>query len=241
MITVSIVSHGHGAMLKPLVAQLAGFAQVSRIILTRNIPEPLDLAPHPALMLRDNARPMGFGANHNAAFRFCETPYFCVLNPDIALPENPFPALLDCLKRSDAALAAPLVVAPSGEIEDSIRHFPTPLALLQKTVGGADGRYATPVHGQPFKADWVAGMFMLFGAAEFRAVNGFDESFFLYYEDVDICARLWRTGRSVVACPRARAIHAARRTSRRNLRYMAWHVRSMLRYFVNHLGRLPRR
>ena len=241
MITVSIVSHGHATMLKPLLAQLAGFAQVSRIILTRNVPETLDLSPQPALILRDNAQPMGFGANHNAAFHLCETPYFCVLNPDIALPENPFPALIDCLEQSDAALAAPLVVAPSGEIEDSIRHFPTPLALLQKTFGGEDGRYVIPADAQPFKADWVAGMFMLFRAAEFRAANGFDEGFFLYYEDVDICARLWRSGRRIIACPSAHAIHAAQRTSRRNLRYMAWHLRSMLRYFAKHLGRSPRR
>lgn len=84
-----------------------------------------------------------------------------------------------------------------------------------------------------------AGIFMLFSAKDFRAVDGFDEKYFLYYEDVDICARLWKAGRHVLACPKALVIHEARRTSRKNFHYMQWHMMSMARYFWKHWGRLP--
>ena len=59
-------------------------------------------------------------------------------------------------------------------------------------------------------------MFMLVRSADYMAVGGFDEGFFLYYEDVDICARLWRSGRKVVICPEAIVVHDARRASRYN-------------------------
>lgn len=240
MITISIVSHGHGTMLEPLLAQLARFPQVSKVIVTQNIPEALDHGARSRFVVQRNLRPLGFGANHNAAFRLCATPLFCILNPDIELSENPFPALLNGLEQNKASLAVPLVVTRSGEIDDTTRYFPTPLTLLRKAIYGADGRHPVPPNAECFQPDWAAGMFMLFRTPEFQAVNGFDEGFFLYYEDVDICIRLWRDGRRIVACPQAWVIHAAQRRSRRNLRYAAWHLQSMLRYFAKHLGRLPR-
>lgn len=51
-----------------------------------------------------------------------------------------------------------------------------------------------PIDDGPVDADWVAGMFMLFRREAFRAVGGFDRAYLLYYEDVDICERLWRSG-----------------------------------------------
>jgi N-acetylglucosaminyl-diphospho-decaprenol L-rhamnosyltransferase len=75
-------------------------------------------------------------------------------------------------------------------------------------------------------------MFMLFRRDAFERVRGFDERYFLYYEDVDICRRLGAAAFRVVATPRAQAIHEAQRASRRNPRYMYWHARSMLRYLT---------
>jgi N-acetylglucosaminyl-diphospho-decaprenol L-rhamnosyltransferase len=239
MITVSIVSHRHGPLLRPLLTQLLACPEVSATVVTRNIPEKLDLPADARVHITDNAAPAGFGANHNAAFRRCETPMFCVVNPDIALPGNPFPVLLDCLAQNHAALAAPLVITPAGLTEDNLRYFPTPLSLLAKALGGRDGRYEIANDQRTVSPDWVAGMFMLFRSSAFMRVGGFDEGFFLYYEDVDICARLRQYGESIVACPTARVVHAAQRTSRYNPRYALWHMSSMGRYFVKHLGRLP--
>ncbi len=239
MIAVSIVSHGHGAMVEKLIGALLDCPEVRQIIVTHNVPELLSIDGNDRVMLIDNAAPKGFGANHNAAFSFCEQPFFCPLNPDIELPENPFPYLLKCIAQSGAALVAPLIVSPDGSIEDSVRRFPTLRLLLSKALGGADGRYEM-LAGQPdFCPEWVAGMFMLFCSEDFARLNGFDESYFLYYEDVDICVRVWQHGLRVTVCPRVRVIHDARRDSRRNLRHMRWHVASMSRYFWKHWGRLP--
>lgn len=231
MITVSVVTHRHGAFIKRLAGELLRCPAVKRIVITVNVEEPLTLPGDARLTILRNPEPRGFGANHNAAFRHCTTPYFCVLNPDIELRGDPFPQLMQAFEPR-AALVAPLVVSPAGELEDSYRKFPTVLDLVRKAVAPSRG---TPAAREDLlRPDWVAGMFMLFRAEAFRSVGGFDEKYFLYYEDVDICARLRRQGRGISVCPAATVVHDAQRTSHRDLRYATWHARSMLRYFVKH-------
>lgn len=230
MIAVSIVSHGHGAMIDRLVARLRNCPEVTRIVLTRNIPEASGVVTDSLIEIIENATPKGFGANHNTAFSNCREPFYCVLNPDIELNDNPFPTLLQCLEDSGVALAAPLIVAPDGKVEDSVRQFPTFGSLLRKAFGGPDGRYSIKPGDPSFSPDWVAGMFMLFRAPAFASLRGFDEGFFLYYEDVDICRRAQQAGMIVVACPAVAVIHDARRASWRNLHHLRWHLSSMARY-----------
>jgi N-acetylglucosaminyl-diphospho-decaprenol L-rhamnosyltransferase len=179
-----------------------------------------------------NPQVKGFGANHNAAFTRCRTPYFCVVNPDIRLPADPFPGLLQALEQPAAGVAGPLVRSPSGEAEDSARRFPTPAFLLAK-LAGARGGPEYPHDRGPIGVDWVAGMFMLFSSDAFRVIGGFDERYFLYYEDADICRRLLKAGRRAVYQPAAEVTHDARRASRRDLAHLRWHLRSMLRFLVS--------
>jgi hypothetical protein len=241
-ITVSIVSHGQAELVSRLLAELARFTEVARVILTVNVPDAAFVLPaglEGRIVLVENQAPKGFGANHNSAFALCDSGYFCVLNPDICLFADPFPPLLAALKTSGVAFAAPLILNPDGEIEDSARFFPTPWSLLLRLMRLRDARYPLS-KGALVHPDWIAGMFMLFHAADFRALAGFDEQYFLYCEDIDICARLRRAGGDFVLCPSVRAVHDARRSSHKNLRYMKLHVASLVRFFLNHLGRLPR-
>jgi N-acetylglucosaminyl-diphospho-decaprenol L-rhamnosyltransferase len=241
-ITVSVISHGQGELVAALLEDLASCTSVAEVILTQNIPEGEIACPEslrPRVRLIRNDQPLGFAANHNQAFRQCRTPLFAVLNPDIRLERDPFPPLTEALAANGVGLAAPAVRAPHGTLEDSARYFPTPFRLLAKLLKLGDGRRVVVGQG-PVAVDWTAGMFMLFRADVFRDLGGFDEGFFLYYEDVDICVRLWRVGQRVMLHPGASVIHAAQRASRRRPRYMAWHLSSMARYFIKHLGRLPR-
>jgi N-acetylglucosaminyl-diphospho-decaprenol L-rhamnosyltransferase len=240
LIAVSIVSHGHGDMVGRLVGQLLAFPEVAQIILTLNVPESVALPDDARVTVIGNAEPKGFGANHNAAFGVCTQTFFCPLNPDIEFDRNPFPVLSAALGDDRVALVAPLVRSPDGKIEDSMRRFPTPGSLLLKALGGSDGRYPVRQDQADFAPEWVAGMFMLFRSRDFHDLGGFDEHFFLYYEDVDICARVWQKGMKVLACPRGCVIHDAQRESRRSPRHLRWHLTSMARFLWKHRGRLPR-
>lgn len=239
-VDVSIVSHGHGRMVGDLVASIQTFPEVGRILLTRNTPDSDGVDEAENTLIINNLKPKGFGANHNAAFSRADAPWFCVLNPDIKLPINPFPALLASLNGCSASLMAPSVVNSGGDPEDSVRHFPNVKQLASKLLGRHDGRYTLQPNQGITPVDWVAGMFMLFRAEDFKVIGGFDEKFFLYYEDVDICTRLWKTGHSVMVCPQVQVVHDAQRASHQSWRYMRWHATSMARYFWKHWCRLPR-
>ena len=239
MITVSVVSHGHGAMVGRLIKQLLVLPEVSRVVLTLNIPESLALPEDARLRVLENSTPQGFGANHNAAFVYCDTPCFCVLNPDIELIDNPFPKLCVQLTTRHAGLCAPLILGSDGAVEDSVREFITPWRMLLRKLGVARGNKILEVGGPPVYPDWVAGMFMLFDAEAYRRLKGFDTAYFMYCEDTDICTRLWRAGERVVVCPDAQAIHHAQRASRTEFRHLRWHVASMMRYVARYWGRLP--
>jgi GT2 family glycosyltransferase len=122
-------------------------------------------------------------------------------------------------------------------IEDSARRFPTPVSILRKAVARrAEVDY--PIKDETIYPDWVAGMFMVFPHEVFAALGGFNERYFLYYEDVNLCARLMLAGKRVALCPSASAIHDARRQSLRSLRYLRWHLSSMMRYFLFWAGHL---
>ena len=245
-ITVSIVSHGHGQQVQTLVKQVLADPLVARLVLTLNIPETLSLPDDDRLLLIQNSVPKGFGANHNRAYQHCETAYYCVLNPDIVLYDDTFATLLSTLTQEQAGVTGPLVLSPFGQQEDSWREFPTLWSLFLKAMGRDTtiiDRVGSEVGSGSESAvypGWVAGMCMLFDARHYAAVGGFDERFFLYYEDVDICARLWNKNRPVVASPKARVIHAAQRASRRQWQHMKWHAKSMATYLLRYSFRIPR-
>lgn len=235
VISISIVSHQQGALVAALLPDIAAHCTMPlEVILTLNKPEtlPFDLASFPfPVKVVNNTVVKGFGANHNAAFSLAGAPYFCVLNPDIRFAQDPLPALIELLADQSVGVVAPLIVNPAGGIEDSARRFPTPAGIIKKACSGpSDPDYDA---GEALLyPDWVAGMFMVFRAETFRAAGGFDEGYFLYYEDVDLCWRLQRRRLRAVLLPTVRATHDARRASHRNLRYLLWHSKSMLRFFA---------
>ncbi len=232
MVTASIVSHGHGSMVRGLVEDLLGCPEVARVVVTQNIPERTEYPEDGHVEIIRNAEPRGYGANQNAAFATETSTLFCVLNPDIRLKGNPFPQLLEAFDDPSVALVAPKIISPDGSEEDSARKFPTARDLLSKALGRNDGTYSDkPVSG-PTYPDWLAGMFLLLCSDAFRKVGGFDEKFFLYYEDVHLCWRLRRDGFQVVQDRSVSAVHDARRESQRNLRFARWHLASMARYLI---------
>jgi len=240
-VSISVVSHGQIELVANLLADIAAHVETPiEVILTMNLREtlPFDRA-HFAYPLRivENPAPKGFAANQNAAFRASRGGFFCVLNPDIRIERDPFPELLKCLRDPAVGLAAPLIRNPTGTIEDNARRFPTPLSILRKALlRRTEVDY--PIGNETIHPDWVAGMFMVFPREVFAALGGFDERYFLYYEDVNLCARLMLAGKRVALCTSAWAIHDARRQSLRSLRYMRWHLSSMTRYFLFWSARL---
>jgi GT2 family glycosyltransferase len=243
--SISIVSHHQAPLVHALLDDLQrDCADLSmEVILTLNVTEslPFELKQYAfPIHLIHNAAPKGFGANHNAAFRVATGAYFCILNPDIRLLNNPFPTLVDCLQHSAIGLVAPRVVNREGVREDSARRFPALSEIARKFFGGKSAVYIED-HQPIFYPDWVAGMFMLVPHKVFQSVGGFDQGYFLYYEDVDLCARLTLANHRIALCSSVSVIHDARRSSHKNLRFMRLHFTSIVRFFTSSVYRQLRR
>ncbi|MGV3581312.1 MAG: glycosyltransferase family 2 protein [Methylophilus sp.] len=237
IITISIVSHLQGDLVKVLMDDIKQYCKdyPLKVDLTLNLPEQLDfdLSNYPfPISTHLNQTPLGFSSNHNNAFKRCNDLYFCVMNPDVRMTEDPFYNLVECLTSENVGVVSPLVVNDNGTVEDSARIFPTPLSVLRKVFSRVkSGDYS--IGNSLIYPDWIAGMFMLFPSKVFKRLGGFDERFFLYYEDVDLCARLRLQGYEVVMCPSVRVTHYARRSSHRNIKYFRWHLISMSKFFFS--------
>lgn len=242
-VTISIVSHNHGPLVKTLIDQLCLCNDhIARIIVTFNVREKIrirqDNYPFEIYSIFNDS-PKGFGANHNQAFSYCDTAYFCVMNPDISVSEDPFLTLLSYTANRNIAIIAPMIVNMNGGIEHSARYFPTPWGLVKKVFRCYDGVYPRRDKKGLVFPDWIAGMFMLIDSKSYATLSGFDEAYFLYYEDVDLCARAWSEGMVVALCQEVSVVHDARRSSHRDLKYFKWHITSVARFFLKHAMRFP--
>lgn len=204
------------------------FEDVGQVVLTLNIPEP-DLVEEVnsqawtfQLKIIQNDAPKGFGANHNTAFQWVGFEYFCVLNPDIDFDSNPFPELVTNSGQSMTGCAFPIQFNEVGKIQDYARSLPSPSALFRRYLGRERKKQVFD------KPEWINGAFMLFPTKVFRVIGGFDEQYFMYCEDVDICLRLQLAGFKLVSSG-SRVVHAAQRNTRVNFRHFAWHVASLFR------------
>lgn len=244
-ITVSIVSHGHGALLDHVLRDLSRQTACERlsIVLTLNLAnEFFNSADYPTLkiVIIRNAIPRGFGENHNSAFAICSDDWFLIVNPDVRLPDPatiehliaPFSlALTDSVQ--SLGIVAPTIVNALGEREDSIRSNLSPWSLFGRMVT----RYRKGLSvshtelGKPFF--WVAGMFIAITSNSFRAVGGFDERFFLYCEDYDLSARIYLSGYSINVRDDVQVIHDAQRDSHSSLPHLQWHIMSLIRVWLS--------
>ena len=202
------------------------------ILLIGNHPEDAELASlrsSHTVSLQMNSSPKGFAANQNAAFDRSAGPFFCVLNPDVRLRDDPFPALAGYIANPEIGLVAPLVVSTNGTIQQSFRDVMSPWMLARRAVGlDRNSPFIAAPHVFP---EWIAGMFMLFRREVFAELQGFDERYFLYCEDMELCCRVWLSGRKVAIHGGAAVLHDGQYASRKSLKYLLLHLRSLLRFW----------
>ena len=240
-LTLSVVSHGHGHLLVRLLRQLDEQMSLDgvRVVVTMIMPdEAFDPSGYRRikLLIVRNEVVRGFGANHNAAFLHCETPWFGVLNPDLQLADGePFTQLMAGVTPLErVGVIAPSVVGSTGQPEDSVRGNLTPWSLATRQLLGR--RVPLEVERTAHRGTqfyWLAGMCLLLNTVAFRDVGGFDERFFLYCEDYDLCARLYNANYAIKWEPKARIVHEAQRDSHRSVSHMRWHLTSLLKVWFS--------
>jgi GT2 family glycosyltransferase len=177
-------------------------------------------------------------------------PCILLLNPDAELLPGALEALTGYLAgRPSVGAVGPLLLNPDGSVQSSRRRFPTlATALVEGTPIGwhwPGNRWARAFRLDDVPPDragpvgWVTGAAMLLRTPALAAVGGFDEGFFMYSEEVDLCRRLRSLGWEVHFEPAARVLHHEGQSSGQvpGQRHRAFQ-RSRVRYFRKHHGRL---
>lgn len=170
-------------------------------------------------------RNLGFATAANRAFAAAGDRDVLLLNPDVELPgPEPVRLLASALAdRARAGIVAPRLVDADGTVQPTARRLasvPAMLGSLPRTgavarpLRGAYERYLAPSHSaRPVAVGWVIGAAMLVRRRAFEQVGGFDEGFFLYMEDADLCRRLNAAGWEVAYLPDIRLRHGYARAS----------------------------
>ena len=231
MITVSLISHNHCNILKENILFLLSCKHISKVILTINTPEfiPNFLISKKILIIR-NPKPKGFGTNHNYAFKFCKTNFFCILNPDINITSFNFAHLLTHLYKKNIAVVSPLI--KNGKYFDAVRKKITIQDLFNRFLKKNNSiNYSNKNLPSSY---WIIGAFMLFKSSVFKELNGFDEKYFLYCEDADLCHRISLKGYNILVDNSVLVDHLASRASKRSFFYFMIHFLSLVRYFSNY-------
>jgi N-acetylglucosaminyl-diphospho-decaprenol L-rhamnosyltransferase len=249
---ISIVSHGHMNMiLTALNAVLHSFGSTKikvSVWLTLNIPEPklIDAVRQQVwpfeLHIIENEVAAGFGVNHNRAFFLAVATeklfWFLVMNPDIVW--NPEAAqkldllLFQSLSSSKFGLICPVQLNVAGELQDYARPLPTPFGLFKRTAmrklrTHRPTSYITP---SLFAVDWFNGACMIWRGDAYQALGGFDERYFMYCEDVDICLRARLAGFDIGTAD-FQVVHDSQRSTLANPQHFRWHLRSLIRLWLS--------
>jgi GT2 family glycosyltransferase len=200
----------------------------------------------PAVRLVRSARNEGFGAACNRGAAVAGAPCLLFLNSDALVTPGAVAALARVLdQQPDVAIVGPRTLNEDGTAQVSFGPALTPLAewrqrRLVRAVARRDPDALRIAHERALRAqspDWVSGACLMIRRRAFDAVSGFDEGFFLYEEDVDLCARVRALGGGVRFEPGATVVHRLGRSmARLPERARAEYDRSHLRYYQKHNG-----
>jgi GT2 family glycosyltransferase len=163
---------------------------------------------YPEVRLIEQPFRAGFAANHNRVIRETSGRFVFVLNEDTVSDDWAFGRLAAELDaHPDVAALGPRLIYPNGRQQDSAWRFPTPLtSLLSLPTLGRIG--VVQSRGRRSRAvDWVMGAAMLIRRDALDDVGLFDEDFFIYFEEVDLCFRLRQSGWGVLYFPAVEVVH----------------------------------
>lgn len=241
LVVLSIVSHNQMELVNKLLADVKkAYLTKYKIIVRSNIDENVMIDCHGLEVMHvKNESPKGFGCNHNMNFNLIMGDYFVILNPDIRFDDvDIFNKLIKySSENDDRVIISPTIQNSNGKLEDNGRYFPTPFKIIRKILFRDKTVVPLRAGSASTKVDWVGGMFMFTHSRNYQILGGFDERYFLYYEDVDLCYRAANSSINREIFHNASVIHEARRSSHRDIRYLKWHISSLIRFWIKYFGR----
>ena len=242
-VRVVVVTYSPGRALTDLLTSLAAATTAPyEVVLADNgsVDGAPEAATGPGVTLLRTGGNLGYGRAANAGAAGTAAPWLVVANPDVEWQPGSLDVLLDAASRwPSAGCLGPAIRTPDGQLYPSARAFPS----LGRGIGHALFGWCWPSNpwtrsyraevGRPVEGPtgWLSGSCMLLRRSAFEAVGGFDPSYFMYCEDMDLCRRLSEAGFSNVYVPSAIVTHSGgHATSRVAVAMVAEHHRALYRY-----------
>lgn len=176
------------------------------------------------IVLIEPGKNIGYGAANNLATKSAHGHYICILNADITVEPDTLQKLVDYLDKNEkVGIVGPKLVYHNGEVQKSCRRYfrLTDLFIKRtflKRIWPFKTRYQKYVmndfnHESVQEVDLLVGAFFVMPKAVFDHVGGFDERYFLFMEDFDLCRKVTKAGYKIVYYPEVKAIHYHKRLS----------------------------
>ncbi|MFH0824252.1 MAG: glycosyltransferase [Pseudomonadota bacterium] len=252
---VITVNYGHDAQLVRLLESLRTLGYLTRVIIVdHSDPSPLDGDNYPFPIERVRAENRGYGAGLNRGLNMVGDPNGVALlcNPDVRVldPDGLGEAIRYLLSEPRIGCLLPRLINAERKPIYSVRKFYDLWSLAASRIPllRNNPRRFMRDHfcvdaidrSEPVAADWGSGSALLVRTSMFPHALSFDERFFLYFEDVDLCAAVWKRGLSVVFYPRAVVMHEEQGMSRKSIRFLLMHFAGLIRFVIKYRG-LPNR
>jgi GT2 family glycosyltransferase len=249
VVDVVVVSYNSRDHLRACVDSLAGRDEIRVIVVENGSPDAglATIADLDAVTIQ-HPRNRGFAGGCNTGWHAGTAPYVLFVNPDSTIDADSIRRLVQVLEaEGDAAVAAPRIIDAHGVLECSQRRFPR----LRSTYANAlflnqifrRGRWASELvreprsYERPGSPEWVSGACMLVRRSTLETVGGWDEGFFMYCEDKDLCRRIRDTGGDIRFEPTAVVVHAGGCSAPRGS-LLPVLAASRIRYARKHRGRV---
>ena len=248
---ISVVSHLHQNVIINLesIKQIANKEDVTLVCLD-NIATPKlrQYCRKYGIHYLTNKSAQGFAANNNRVFQHCQNQLgmtdedaFMLLNPDVMISCDCIDKLMTSVQKKPKDIHAPNLFLDKEHLvhDDNIRKYPkfwnfVRTYLFNDRSTMIDRRTEKMPHGDKI---WASGAAMVMKASIYKSLGGFDENYYLYCEDIDLCMRAKKAGYLVNYNDQAEAVHFRQRESKRFLTcYFFWHVESVFLYTLAMYG-----
>lgn len=193
---------------------------------------------YPDVTVIRSGKNVGFGAGHNIIINQVESKYHAVINPDIMLTQNAVKKMADYMDENpDIGLLSPRICFPDGRDQILGKRNPHLKYLVASRLRGDEPSKLLKEYAmldcdlsKPTEIENATGCFMFIRTDILKSIGGFDDGFFMYFEDADLARRINEVSKCVYY-PEAVVNHVWGRDSKRNFKLMLVHINSMLRYF----------
>ena len=206
----------------------------------------------PTVKLVENKNNIGFGSANNQGLKIAQGKYILFINPDCIVSENTFDKMISFFnEHPDCGLAGCKILNSDGSLQLACRRsFPGPWTSFTKVTGLSNlfpgtrifARYNLTYldENRTHEVDAVSGSFMMIKRDAYEKVGGFDDQFFMYGEDLDLCYRVQKAGFKVYYVPDTQIIHyKGESTKRSNLDETKLFYDAMHKFVKKHLSSFP--